>query len=202
MCFISLATVVSTATAKTAGSQTSVQAEYKRLLALGDRLAKIPVERQDREPHKSFLKKNKKDIVYSEPAGQWFVQADRFWDLAKKNKSLSIADDIGWTAANTPLPGECEGYINCYLYNLTATLGEYLKLFPSGKHRKQALSKFNEWTEPMITDRKTYDGPTEDSDKAELKKMIAVLSDILGKVNDSGKDASVALISRLADAYK
>lgn len=185
-----------------AQAKPSVQAEYKRLLALADKLEKIPIEKLDREPHKSFIKKNKKDIVYSDPAGQWFVQADRFWDLAKKNKSLAIADDIGWTAANTPLPGECEGYVNCYVYNLTATLGEYLRLFPSGKHRKQALAKFNEWTEPMVTDRKTYDGPTEDSDKAEMKKMIAELRDIIGKVNDNGKEATLALITRLADAYK
>ncbi|MEQ1920969.1 MAG: hypothetical protein ABL952_00540 [Pyrinomonadaceae bacterium] len=198
ICIGSLAAVAA-AQGKTAAS---VQTEYKRLLALADRLEKIPIDKLDREPHKSFIKKNKKDIVYSDPAGQWFVQADRFWNLAKKYRSLTIADDIGWTAANTPLPGECEGYVNCYAYILTDTLGQYLKMFPSGKHRKQALAKFNEWTEPMITDRKTYDGPADDTDKADLQKKIAELRDIIGKVNDSGKEATLALITRLADAYK
>jgi len=44
----------------------------------------------------------------------------------------------------------------------------------------------------MVTDRKTYDGPAEDSDKAEMKKMIAELRDIIGKVNDGGKEATLA----------
>src|SRR5688572_18906069 len=91
-------------------AQDRVTREYKRLVALRNKLAKIPMERLGREPHKSLIRRNRKDIVYSDPAGQWFVRSDRFWNLAEKNKRRPFADDIAWTAAENPLPGECEGY--------------------------------------------------------------------------------------------
>jgi hypothetical protein len=183
----------------------SVAAEYNRLKALGTRLEKIPVEKQNREPHKSFIRRNKKDIVYSEPAGQWFVRADRYWDLASRNKELPIADDIAWTAAQTPLPGECEGDVNCNTFNANATLGAYLQMFPAGKHGKKALSQIVEWISPMVTGpdaRSTYNGPTDASDKAELAKMIAELRRTLARVAGHGKDEPLSLLDKLADTYK
>lgn len=185
-------------------SQQSVAAEYKRLLALRDKLDKIPMEKLDREPNKSYIKRNKKDIVYSDPAGQWFVRADRFWNLAKRNRSLALSDDIAWTAAQTPLPGECEGYLNCYIFNENATLGEYLRMYPAGKHSKKALSQFVEWVSPMVAPdaKSTYDGPTEASDKAELHKMISELRATFAKIKGAGKDEPLSLLGKLEATYK
>ncbi|HEV7700014.1 MAG TPA: hypothetical protein VGO43_07280 [Pyrinomonadaceae bacterium] len=194
----------SDAAAKSGRTPSSVEAEYKRLKALGTRLGKMPVEKLDREPHKSFIRRNKKDIVYSEPAGQWFVRADRYWALAERNKKLPIADDIAWTAAQTPLPGECEGDVNCDVFNTNVTLGAYLRMFPAGKHSKKALSQFIEWMSPMVTGpdaRSTYNGPTEAAEKAELAKMISELRRTLAKVTGHGKDEPLSLLDKLADTY-
>lgn len=183
-------------------AQGSAAREYKRLIALRDKLAKIPMERLDREPNKSFIRRNKKDIVYSEPAGQWFVRADRFWALAKKHKANPLADDIAWTAAETPLPGECEGYVNCYLFNANATLGEYLRLYPAGKHKTQALSALVQSIDPLATYADdTYDGPKDASDKAEFEKMLGELRSTLTKVRDGTGDA-LSLLDKIDARYK
>ena len=59
-------------------------AELKKLLDLRARLDKIPFNGEEKEPHKSFIKANKKKIVYNEPAGRWIVQSEAFWNLRDK----------------------------------------------------------------------------------------------------------------------
>lgn len=171
--------------------------EFKRLKSLQAALAKIPMEKQDKEPHKSFLKKNDKDITYSEPSGQWYVRSERFWELRSKNSSLPIAEDIAWTAAQNPLPGECEGYINCYVYIMTITDGRYLSFYPNGKYSKQALKAIVERLEPLAADDSQYDGPTEASDRAELKKALAELRTQISGSNSADKAKAIALIAKL-----
>ena len=194
-------------TSITAAQKTSAASkEYKRLVALSAALKKIPMDKQDKEPHRSFLKRNDKDIVYSDPSAEWYVRSDRFWDLFKKYESLAIADQIAWTAADNPLPGECEGYVNCYLYNLRSTYGEYLMVKPKGAYSKKAARSIVKYLSYMADDiasaKKNYDGPTEASDRAEFAKMIEELREILTKV--SNPDATTALnqLKLIEDAFK
>lgn len=162
--------------------------EYNRLVKLSKDLEKIPADRYDKEPHRSFIRRNRRDIVYSEPAGQWFVRADRFWSLQKKYAKLPIADDIAWSAAETPLPGECEGYVNCYISRLRSTYGEYLRLYPNGRYSKEAVERMVEYSQPMAGDEYTnYNGPESRADKRTLKKMIAEMRGILNKAAPASK---------------
>lgn len=179
--------------------------EYKRLVALSIALKKIPVDKLDREPHKSFIKRNRKDIVYSDPAGQWFVDSNRFWDLHKKYKTLSIADEIAWTAASNPLPGECEGFISCYFSVAKMMEIEYLKLYPNGKYSKNAVDAFARDIEMIVADlvpKATYEGPTEASDKAELAEMLNEITTILNKTSQPRTKKVIADIKLVAEAYK
>ena len=93
----------------------------------------------DGPPYKSWTDEREKEIVYSEPAGQWYVHSNVFWSLQTKYKDLPVAERIAWEASQTPLPGECEGYLPCYLYKETVTSGRYLKLYPRGAHADAAL---------------------------------------------------------------
>ena len=191
-------------------AQTSAQVaatkEYKRLVNLSAALRKIPSEKQNKEPHRSFLKRNDKDIVYSEPAGEWFVRSERFWDLHKKYKTLAIADQIAWTAAENPLPGECEGYLNCHLFNIRSTLGEYLKLYPKGTHSKQAVQKMVEFLAYMADDaasaQKNYDGPVDASDRAELAKTINEFRSILAKVSHPETAKALSQLKAIEEGFK
>jgi len=191
----------------TAAQKTSAASkEYKRLVALSAALKKIPMDKQDKEPHRSFLKKNDKDIVYSDPSAEWYVRSDRFWDLFKKYESLAIADQIAWTAADNPLPGECEGYVNCYLYNLRSTYGEYLMVKPKGAYSKKAARSIVKYlgyiADDIASAKKNYDGPTEASDRSEFAKMIEELREILTKVSNPDATKARNQLKLIEDAFK
>ncbi len=112
--------------------------ELLRLLALHQSLAAMPFDKLDAAPYKDWTKEHEKLIVYSEPAGLWFVRADALWALEKKYRGLAVAERIAWEASRLPLPGECEGYLPCYLSLVGLTDGEYLKLYPRGAHVGEA----------------------------------------------------------------
>lgn len=179
--------------------------EYKRLVNLQTSLGNIPMTKQDKEPHRSFLKRNDKDIVYSEPAGQWYVRSNRFWNLAAKYKNLLIADKIAWTAAENPLPGECEGYVICYLSVIRMTYGEYLKRFPRGAYGKRAIQEmtisFTRIADDAASTKRNYDRP-ESRDQAEFLEAISELRNILIKVPNPEASKALAKLKLVEGSYK
>lgn len=190
----------------TADAQSSAAAtkEYKRLVALGKALSKITGNNMNREPHKSILKRNDKDIVYSEPSGEWLVRSDRYWDLQKKYSKLPIAEEIAWTAANTSIPGECEGYTNCYIYAMRITDGEYLSLYPRGKYARKAIDNMLAGLKSIVDDIKpgeTFSGPGEGEERTELKAKLDELSAIVRKTKQPKTARLLAQIKKLHDAY-
>lgn len=190
----------------TANAQSAAAAskEYNRLLALAKALTKITGDNMNREPHKSILKKSDNDIVYSEPSGEWLVRAVRFWDLQKKYSKLPIAQEIAWTAANTSIPGECEGYAPCYVYAMRITDGEYLKLYPRGKYARKAIDNLLGSIKPIVDDIKpaeTYSGPGEGEERADFKKHLDELTAIVKKTKQPKTATLLAQIKKLHDAY-
>jgi Bacterial SH3 domain len=151
--------------------------ELTRLIALARTLANIPLEQLDKPPYKPWVTEHEPEIVYSEPAGQWFVRAERLWDLQQKYRALPIAERAAWEAARTPLPGECEGYLPCYLYGQTETNGRYLKLYPRGAHADAALADLAEFfgrvTEDLRGANPVYEVPPDD--RASFRKSVAAL---------------------------
>ncbi len=191
-------------------AQSSAQAaatkEYKRLVNLSTALRKIPFNKQDKEPHLSFLKRNEKDLVYSEPAGEWYIRSDRFWALQKKYQKLAIADRVAWSAAENPLPGECEGYVPCYLYAIRRTHGRYLELYPRGRYSKKAVQQMIKSLKYIADDaassKKNYDGPVEAADDAEFAEMIKALMEILKPVLHPEKKIALSQLKAIEAAYK
>ena len=183
-------------------TEADIAKEFKRLKTLQAALEKIPMEKMETEPHKSFLKKNEKEITYSEPAGQWYVRSELFWDLRAKAKNLTQAEEIAWTAAQNPIPGECEGYINCYLYLETITNGRYILYYPNGRYSKQAVSEIAERLEQLAADDSQYDGPTDASDRAELKKYLSELKAQISASAHVEKAKALSSITKLESKYK
>src|SRR5436305_931384 len=101
---------------------------FWRARARGQSLQSVPIDKQTEPVYKGWLKTNEKLIVYSEPSGQWFINSDLYWQMAEKYHDRTVGEKSGWAAAENPLPGECEGYIGCELYLVTATYGKYLEL--------------------------------------------------------------------------
>lgn len=198
-----LATAALTFTAN-AQSSAAASKEYNRLVVLGKALSKITGSNMNREPHKSILKRNEKDIVYSEPSGEWLVRSERYWDLQKKYRKLPIAQEIAWTAANTSIPGECEGYAPCYVYAMRITDGEYLSLYPKGKYARKAIDNLLGGLKPIVDDigpGESYSGPGEGEERVDLKKNLDELTAIVRKTKQPKTAALLAQIKKLHDAY-
>lgn len=162
--------------------------ELQRLLNLQQRLNELPIDGLDKEPQQSFLTANEKDIVYNEPGGNYYVRSQRFWDLETKYRGLTIADRIAWEAANNPLPGECEGFVNCYLYAILTTTGKYLGKYPRGKYAGEATKTIAKFLETLEDDRTSgggYEWPNDRVDKVELGKILDELLGIVTKTSNS-----------------
>jgi hypothetical protein len=151
--------------------------ELARLVALARSLAAVPVEQLNVLPYKNWTDERAKEIVYSEPAGQWYVNSNIFWSLQTRYRDLPLAERIAWEASQTPLPGECEGYLPCYIYYQSQTNGRYLKLYPRGAHADAALSKLAESlgyiTEDLRGSNPVYEVPRDD--RANFRKSLAAL---------------------------
>lgn len=178
---------------------------FRRLRALKIALDRIPFEKQTENPYKEFLDKNADEVVYSDPSGKWLVRSELFWALREKYKNAPIAEEIAWTAAQNSIPGECEGYINCYLYLLRATEAEYLNFYPNGKYSREALKNLTDFLEPIAADasaKAVYSSATDTSDRADFNKYLTELRAIVSKTPHLEKSKTLAQIKRIAEAHR
>jgi hypothetical protein len=178
--------------------------ELTRLVALTRSLAKIPFEELEKPPYKPWVTEHEREVVYSEPAGQWYVRAELFWGLQQKYRGLPLAERAAWEAAQTPLPGECEGYLPCYLYLETETNGRYLKLYPRGAHAEAALSNLSEFfghvTEDLRGSNPVYEVPS--ADRANFRKSVAALRAQLALVPAPKKARLLAQLDTVARHFR
>lgn len=185
--------------------KTPADLSLKRLIALQNALKKVAIDKQTQNPYKDFLKANEKEISYSEPSAEWLVRSDVFWELHAKHKTLPIGEEIAWTAANNPIPGECEGYINCYLYLLRATDGEYLNFYPNGKYSRQSLQNITNLLEPIAadtTEKTVYSSATDTSDRADFNRLLTELRAIITKTPYIEKSKALTQIRQIAEAHR
>lgn len=176
--------------------------ELARLLAMRNAAAVLPIDKQNQPPFQPWLKTNEVNLVYSDPAGQWFVKADLFWNLHKKYSTLSIADQIAWEAATTSLGGECEGYVPCHLSRLNVTTGRYLKLYPQGAHIEEALTQMQEELQSLIEYHNTEKAkPTADERKDALPE-VTVLRANLTKPTSAKKAKVLQLLTQIENRYR
>jgi hypothetical protein len=180
---------------------------FKRLLALQIALKGIPLNKNEEKPYKSFLKANDKSLIYSEPAGEWYVRSELFWDLRKKFANAANAEEIAWTGAKNPLAGECEGYVNCYLFIMRETNAKYLEIYPNGKYSLEAIKNIQSLLEPIVADLKdkqVYTGPTDVSDRAEFYRLISEIRTIVSKstIAEEEKQKLIQQLNQISEAFR
>ncbi|HEX6183188.1 MAG TPA: hypothetical protein VFZ44_04695 [Pyrinomonadaceae bacterium] len=192
------------ATREVTRRDTLAELELTRLVALARTLANIPLEELEKSPYKPWVTEHEHEIVYSEPAGQWFVRSERFWSLQQKYRALPLAERAAWEAAQTPLPGECEGYLPCYLYSQTETNGRYLKLYPRGAHADAALAELSEFfghvTEDLRGSNPVYEVPP--ADRASFRKSLAALRAQLALVPAAKRARVTGLLDEIERRFR
>lgn len=185
--------------------KTKADFSFKRYLALRCALKALPSGKSDAEPYKDFLKKTDEEIVYSEPSAEWLVRANLLWELHSAFAKLPIGEEIAWQAARNPIPGECEGYTNCYIYLVRVTDGEYLNFYPNGKHAEQALKHISDFLEPIAADaqeKKIYTTPADMSDRADFNLLLTELRNIISKLPYTEKTRAIQMINKIAEGFR
>ncbi len=185
--------------------ETGGSLRLKRLQALQMALRKIAPGKTDAPLYKSFLEKHKEEIVYSEPAGEWYVRSTDLWELHGRYNKHKVGEEIAWEASNTSLPGECEGYVVCHVNKLRVTSGEYLNFYPNGKYSKQALTDIINLLQPIVADlpkKTTYYTASDISDRAEFNKILTELRTIISKTPFLRKQKALAQISQIAEGHR
>lgn len=199
-------TFLTSASAEVKNQSAQADLNLKRLQALGAALKAVPFGKGDAEnPYKAFLKTNENQVVYSEPSGEWYVRSDVFWETHAKYKDLPVGEEIAWLAAQTPLPGECEGYVNCYLYLLRVTDGEYLNFYPSGKYARKSIQNITSLLDPIVADLKNktvYTAAGDISDRAEFNRLLTELRQIISKVPFVEKARAVQQINQIGEGFR
>ncbi|MEK7723052.1 MAG: SH3 domain-containing protein [Acidobacteriota bacterium] len=180
---------------------------YKQLMALRQSLRAIPNGKDNANPYKSFLKTNEKYVVYSEPSAEWYIRSEVIWDLQKKYVNAPIAEEIAWIGAENPLPGECEGYVNCYLFQLRESDARYLELYPNGKRSAESLKNIQNQLDPIIadlTEKQIYNGPTDVTDRAEFNRLIAEIRTIVSKLflAEFEKQKTIQQLNQIAEGFR
>ena len=176
-----------------------------RLLGLKNALSQIPFDKRESAPYKDFTDANSINIVDSEPGGQWLVRSERFWSLSKRYANMTLGERSAWAAAQNPFPGECEGYLNCRLFMLRETYGEYLARFPKGAHAAEALKNIGEDLALIVADiekKEIYTAPTDVSDRADFYKKIAELRSIVSLTGFFEKEAVLRQLNKIGEGYR
>jgi hypothetical protein len=185
--------------------ETGGDLRLKHLLALSLTLKAIPINKQGEAPYSEFLEKYKNDVVYSEPAGEWYVRSEKFWQLHLRYQKHKIGEEIAWQAAGNPIPGECEGYINCYLYLLRVTDGEYLNFYPNGKYSRKSLVDVNNLLQPIVADLQTksvYYTTSDITDRAEFNRILSELRKIISNTPHIEKQKILKQINLIAEGHR
>jgi len=177
--------------------------ELARLSALARSLAAMPFQELDKPPYKSWTEERDKEVVYSEPAGQWYVRAELFWNLQRKYAGLPTAERAAWEGAQTPMPGECEGYVPCYLYMENESHGKYLKLYPRGAHSDAALAAISELLGQIVESFRGGNSPYEvpREDRASFRQSVAALRAQLALVPAARKARVLAQLDTIAKRF-
>ena len=153
----------------------------------------VPFGRGKLPPYKDWLACRADTVVYNEPCGRWMIRANHLWMLQDEHARSSSADDLAWAAVQNGLPGECEGFIPCYLRRLNLLEGEYLRRSAMGKHVDEAVARVAD-----VTSWTTQVGMSGFFDPAkDCGELVQSLDPLRAALATTRADGLQALLSRL-----
>lgn len=178
------------------------QAALRWLRALQHVLEITPSDRVA-GPHVAWLKANADLVVFDEPGGAWRIRVAALNRIYGEHAGTSAAEEIAWLGATNFLPGECEGDHACYLRGLNVLQGEYLRRYPGGPHRGQALERITAVLRIQVTDLPTASAPAVGFDSARdcdgVLRSLRPLRAAVAGTGAAGNEA-MALIDRMIKA--
>jgi Bacterial SH3 domain len=161
----------------------------------------VPFGRGKQPPYKDWLASRPNTVVYDEPGGRWRVRGNHLWTLQDEHARSSAADELAWAAVQNGLPGECEGFIPCYLRRLNSLEGEYLRRSAMGKHVDEAVARVanvTSWTTQV--EKPGFFDPAKDC--GELVQSLDPLRAALATTRADGLQSLLGRLDRLRSGCK
>jgi hypothetical protein len=149
---------------------------------------------------KTFVDAHGKEIVYSEPAGEWLVPSAVYWSLHDRYRQTRFTDELAWAAASAGTPGECEGLASCYLDVMLETYARYIDEHADGAYVAEAAQHImpvlsDTWGadpgRPLCGDEQTSSGVR----PQQLERMRVILSKAANRLPAS--DSTLRVLQRL-----
>ena len=175
--------------------------ELSRWRALAAAAAAIPSTGAKREPYLSWLAARKTDVVFDTPSGRWIVSAPAIWTRHTSLIDTAIADDLAWFAVTTGLPGECEGFLPCYIEARNRQHGEYLRRHPVGHHAVEAVDVVKRTADLLSAPAKPRQGFTFDSNR-DCRELTKSIDSLVAAVTLAGVQEREATLGSLAALRK
>jgi hypothetical protein len=182
----------------TKSKELAAELELAHWLATKWTLKAIDYEKMRVQPYQGWLEKQGQNLAYSEPAGEWLMNANFGWAIEERHRGTAIADDMAWEAASTPYPGECEGYVPCYLSLMNAGEGRYLERYPNGKHVAEALKAA---VETLNVQQELLTGIAEE-DKKSMRIELETIRKTLLKIDPKLASPALKEVARLSAVAK
>jgi SH3 domain-containing protein len=164
------------------------------LAALDNVAIGIPRTQSKNEPYASWLSSHRAVVFYNEIAGRWSIQRQAILDLHGRHRDTSVADDIAWFAVTNGLPGECEGFVACYLRRMNELQGTYLRLHSAGRHVDEAVGQIAERAAAM-TQKPYFFDPARDC--AELVAASVPLGSAVAATRADARTQALGALDRL-----
>ena len=176
--------------------------DLARLRAIQAALGSMPFDAGRREPYAAWIAARKSDVTYDAPAGRWILSSAPIWDLQTKHGATATADDIAWFAVTNGLPGECEGYLPCYLRWRNRLQGEYLRRQPNGRHAEEAIGLVKTTADTLSAPPKPHEAYDFDRTR-DCRDLTASIDALVGAIKLSGaarapnRDAAIGSLNGL-----
>lgn len=155
---------------------------YLKILQRGAAMIEqLPQEKRLTAPYLSWLDQQKDNLYFDETVGRLLVRYQLIWELHDQYYPIPITDQIAWLSTET-LNWACQSHIPCYLAELEATLGKYLKFHPKGAYADQALAQLGQYISGLMQVKTEVSAMLTSEEKQEIARLVGVLKATLEKV--------------------
>ena len=148
----------------------------------------------------AWVEMHQSELWYFESAGDWLLNAEVILQIHDTWRDTPSADDIAWVMVENGWPGECEGYVPCYIGWQNGLNGEYLRRHPRGRHADAANSDIARTLDRIMNDlAKMLDALFDPhTDCAELRANLAPLVAAIRSSRSPAKARALAAADRFA----
>jgi len=117
-----------------------------------------------------------------DPFGRdWYVPAQRYWDLFDANRGVPRAEEIAWTAVRVDTPRD-ECYSNCLLNVIVKQQLPYWKRLPRGAHIQDVLAEAAKLAQSAVDEACYERAPGATSQSPVPAETVAEIRDSLVRV--------------------